>query len=89
MHYLLFYEKVPDYASKEGPFQSEHKQHVLSAIARGDVVLAGSLADPADGSAMLIFKTDSSDLPTNFAKADPYVIHGIVNHWYARAWHTL
>jgi hypothetical protein len=89
MHYLLFYEKVADHAAKEAPLQSDHLQHVLAAIENGHVILAGSLADPVDGSAVLVFKTDSPDLPTAFAKADPYVIHGIVNRWHVRAWHTI
>lgn len=89
MHYLLFYEKVADHAAKELPLQADHRKHVLAAMENGDVILAGSLADPVDGSAMLVFKADSPELPTTFANADPYVIHGIVNRWHVRAWHTI
>ena len=46
MHYLLFYEKAADYAARQGPLQSAHRAHLSAAVRRGELLLAGSLADP-------------------------------------------
>ena len=50
MHYLLFYEKAADYAARQGPLQPAHRAHLSAAVRRGELLLAGSLADPVDGS---------------------------------------
>jgi len=89
MHYLLFYEKAPDYAQRDRPVQGAHRAHVIAAARSGELVLAGSLSDPVDGSALLLFKADSPVVAENFAKADPYVVHGVVSRWYVRAWKTV
>jgi hypothetical protein len=46
MHYLLFYEKAADYAARQGPLQPAHRAHLSAAVRRGELLLAGSLADP-------------------------------------------
>jgi uncharacterized protein YciI len=89
MHYLLFYEKAPDYADREAPLRAAHKAHVLAAVSRGDLILAGSLADPTDGAAVLLFRADSAAGVETFAAADPYVLSGVVRRWRVRAWHTV
>ena len=89
MHYLLFYEKAPGYEQREPPLQSAHRAHVRAAAARGDLVLAGPLLSPADGSNVLLFRGDSAAVAENFAKADPYVLHGTVSKWHVRAWQTV
>ena len=55
MHYLLFYEKAPDHAQREGPLMAAHREHVRAALSRGEIVLAGPLREPADGSNVLLF----------------------------------
>jgi hypothetical protein len=40
------------------------------ANAQGELVLAGTLADPVDG-AVLLFKGDSPEVAENFARNDP------------------
>ncbi len=89
MHYLLFYEKVADHAVREKPVQKAHLDHVMAAIERGDVVLAGSLMDPDDGAALLVFKSDTPAVAESFAQLDPYVTHGVIKRWHVRAWMTL
>ena len=61
---------------------------VLAAHARGELLLAGALADPVDG-AVLLFKGDSPGVPERFAKADPYVVSGLVTGWRIREWTTV
>jgi len=89
MHYLLFYEKVPDHARREPPLRAAHLAHLQAAVARGEVVLGGSLADPADGTAIVLFRAGSPDVVESFAAADPFVMHGVVSRWRVRRWHTV
>ena len=55
MHYLLFYDLAPDYLERRAAFRDDHLSLAWTAQARGELVLAGALADPADG-AVLLFK---------------------------------
>lgn len=86
MHYLLSYEKHPGYETLQLPHRSAHHDHVMAAAAHGDLILAGSLEDPTDGSALMVFKSDSPQTAREFAKADPYVIGGIISKWCVRRW---
>lgn len=52
MHYLLFYEFVPDYAARRAPFRTAHLLAAWKAQARGELILAGAYADPVDGAAL-------------------------------------
>ena len=88
MHYLLFYEFVDDYLSRRGEFRNTHLGLAWKASARGELVLGGAFANPADG-ALLLFKSDSPEVAEHFAKADPYVINGLVKRWHVREWTTV
>ncbi len=88
MHYLLFYEADRDYAERRKPFREAHLQHAREAVARGELVLGGAYASPADG-AVILFKASSSVVAEQFAKTDPYVVHGVVKRWYVREWTTV
>jgi uncharacterized protein len=88
MHYLLFYEVGEDYVSKRAEFRDAHLEKAWAASARGELVLGGALANPADG-AVLLFRGSSPEVAENFAKADPYVTGGIVKRWHVREWLTV
>lgn len=88
MHYLLFYEVVDDYVARRGEFRNAHLTLGWQAVERGELVLGGALAEPADG-AVLLFKGDSPDIAEKFARADPYVTNGLVRRWYVRTWTTV
>lgn len=88
MHYLLFYDVAPDYLERRGEFRAEHLRLAWQAQERGELVLAGALADPADG-AVLLFKGDSPEAAERFAEADPYVKHGLVTRYRVRSWTTV
>lgn len=89
MHWLLFYrDLVPDYAERRAPLRDAHLAHARAARERGDLVLAGALADPADG-AVLLFQGDSPAAAEAFATADPYVQAGLVGRWDVRRWMTV
>lgn len=88
MHYLMFYDLVPDYLERRGEFRDAHLALAREAVARGELVLAGALAEPAD-QAVLLFNTDSPAVPAAFAEADPYVRAGLVTAWRVRPWTTV
>ncbi len=88
MHYLMFYEFGDDYLARRPEFRSEHLALAWQASERGELVLGGALANPVDG-AVVLFKGDSPEVAEKFARADPYVINGIVKRWYVREWTTV
>jgi uncharacterized protein YciI len=88
MHYLLMYELAPDYLARRGEFRNEHLQLAWEAEQRGEIVIAGALADPAD-TAVLLFTGDSPEAAERFARADPYVTQGLVKSWRVRPWTTV
>src|SRR5215472_5044495 len=87
-HYLLFYEVVDDYAARRAAHREEHLKNAWAASDRGELVVAGALANPADG-AVLMFRGESPEVAERFAKADPYVAAGLVKRWHIREWTTV
>ncbi len=88
MHYLLIYDLAPDYLERRVPLRAEHLALAWAAHERGELILAGALAEPID-SAVLLFKGDSPAVAEQFARADPYVHHGLVLSWRVRPWTTV
>jgi uncharacterized protein YciI len=88
VHYLLFYDVVPNYAEKRVPYRQEHLALGKAACERGELILGGALADPIDG-AVLLFEGDSPAAAEAFAAGDPYVRHGLVTRWRIREWATV
>jgi len=88
MHYLLIYEVADDYLARRGEFRELHLKKAWQAHERGELVLGGALADPVD-QAILMFKGDSPRVAEEFAKADPYVINGLIRRWQVRPWTTV
>jgi len=86
MHYLLFYEKIAGYEELQRPYALDHRNYFEKRAVQGDMLLGGSLEDPMDGSAVILFEAESAAVVEAFAKADPYVVHGIVNKWSVRKW---
>jgi uncharacterized protein YciI len=87
-HFLLFYDVADDYLARRGQFRNDHLERAWSAHARGELLLAGALADPADG-AVLLFQGESPQVAEAFAQADPYVQNGLVKRWRVREWNTV
>lgn len=88
MHYLMFYDFAPDYLERRTAYRKEHLELAWQAVARGELVLGGPLADPVDRG-VLFFQCDSPDIPAQFAEADPYVKHGVVTRYEVRPWTTV
>ena len=88
MHFLLTYEFVPDYLERRPLHRSEHLRLAWEAHRRGELVLAGALADPVD-SAVLFFQGENDRAARAFAETDPYVKAGLVKRWWVRPWATV
>ncbi len=87
-HYLLQYDLAPDYLERRPQFRNEHLALAWQAHERGEIVLAGALAEPVDG-AVFLFRADSPAAAEAFAQADPYVRNGLVTSWRVRPWTTV
>ncbi|WP_322051257.1 YciI-like protein [Paraburkholderia bannensis] len=88
MHYLLMYELAENYLDRRAEHRSEHLALAWAAAERGELLLAGAIADPVD-SALLLFQGDSPAAAEAFARADPYVQAGLVKAWHVRPWQTV
>ena len=86
--FALFYDVVENFVERRAPFREEHLGLVRAAHERGDLLLGGALADPADR-ALLVFRAEIRSVPENFAKADPYVTKGLVKRWEVRPWNVV
>ncbi len=88
MHFLLYYELVPEYLQRRASYRAEHLRLAWAAHDRGELILGGALADPTDG-AVLLFQGHDDRAAREFAEADPYVKAGLVRRWWVRPWTTV
>ena len=88
MHFLLFYTYVPDVLERRAEFRGAHLKHAWAAKERGELMLAGALADPVDGG-VLWFSARDKAVVERFAAEDPYVKSGLVTRWTVREWTTV
>jgi uncharacterized protein len=84
-YFALFYDVVDDFVARRTVFREEHLLRAREAHHRGELLLAGALTEPADG-ALLVFRVPDRSVVENFARADPYVIGGLVTRWEVRSW---
>ncbi len=85
MFYILFYKTVDDYINRRAPYRADHLAKAQASHERGEMFMAGALADPADG-AVLVFQGDSPAAAEAFARNDPYVKAGLITEWKVRSW---
>ena len=88
MYLALMYELVGDYLDRRPPLRDEHLALATDANARGELVLAGAFAEPADR-ALLVWATEDEDVVRRFVEADPYVRNGLVSSWSIRQWNVV
>jgi hypothetical protein len=84
-YYALFYDLVEDYLARRAAYREEHLRLAREAHRRGELLLAGALADPADR-ALLVFRAADRSVAEAFARNDPYVTRGLVTRWEVRPW---
>lgn len=87
-HFLLFYQAGPGYLERRPQFRGAHLRHAWDAHERGELIVAGALADPVDG-AVLMFAGEDKSVAERFAQNDPYVANGLVARWHVREWTTV
>jgi hypothetical protein len=87
-YYALFYDAVEDFIARRAAFRDEHLRLAREARDRGELLLAGALADPADG-ALIIFQGASPAAAEAFARRDPYVTNGLITAWTVRNWNVV
>ncbi len=84
-YFALIYELVDDYLARRAAFRQEHLGLAAAAHERGEILLAGAFAEPADR-ALLIFRGADRTAAESFARKDPYVLNGFVKRWEVRPW---
>src|ERR1700719_4719556 len=87
-YFALFYDTTDDFIARRAAYRDEHLRLAREAHARGELMLAGALADPADG-ALLIFQGESPVAAEAFARQDPYVKNGLITTWKVRNWNVV
>jgi uncharacterized protein len=88
MHFVLIYDVVDNFTDRRTPYRPQHLQLAKDANARGELEMAGALGDPVTR-ALLVFRAEDRSVPENFAKADPYVVNGLVARWEVHPWHVV
>src|SRR6266852_5496427 len=84
-YYALLYDLVDDMVNRRVPFREEHLRLAREARERGELVLAGALAEPVDR-ALLV---DDKSKVEAFALKDPYVVNGLAKKWEVRPWNVV
>jgi len=87
VHYLLFYDVVPDYLTRRATHRPLHLEYARKAVERGELVLGGVLDDPTEP--VMLFSGTSPEVAEGFARKDPYVLNGLVRSWRVREWKTV
>ena len=87
-YWLLIYELVDDYLERREPLRPEHLELASKAHARGDLVMAGAVADPYD-QAVFVWRAKDTEIIDRFAAHDPYVRNGLVKSFRVRKWNVV
>ena len=88
MFWALLYDLVDDYLERRAPLREAHLALARAASERGELLLAGALADPYD-QAILVFRTDDVAVIEEFVARDPYVEQGLIRRWRIRPWNVV
>jgi uncharacterized protein len=84
-YYMLEYALIDDYVARRAGFREAHLALAREAHRRGDLILAGALAEPPDR-AVLVWRTDDRSVVERFIDGDPYIRNGLVTSWTIRPW---
>jgi len=84
-YFVLIYYVVEDYVARREPYREEHLRLAREAHDRGELILGGALADPADR-ALLIFRCPDQAVVERFVQNDPYFNNGLVARYEIRPW---
>ena len=84
---VLEYALADDYLERRAALRDDHLRLAREAHERGELLLAGALPDPYDR-ALLVW-TAPQEVVERFARADPYVVQGLVTAWTVREWNVV
>jgi uncharacterized protein YciI len=84
-YFALFYDACDNFVARRPPLRAEHLRHAQQAHARGELLLGGAFAGPADR-ALLVFRCADASTVEDFARKDPYVVNSLVSRWEVRRW---
>ena len=87
-HWLLIYDLVDDYLERREPLRAEHLELARKAHQRGDMIMAGALADPYD-QAVFVWRVADTEVIDRFVAHDPYVREGLVKGFRVRKWNVV
>ena len=87
-YFALIYYVIDDYVARRAAYRDEHLRLAREAHRRGELLLGGAFAEPADR-AMLVFRTADRSVVEEFARNDPYVVGGLVTRWEVRRWNVV
>lgn len=82
--HVLNYSVVADFVERRLAHREEFQRNCRAAANRGELLAAGPL-DPVD-SVLLVFRTEDVSVVEQFARQDPFVVHGLVTKWEVRPW---
>jgi uncharacterized protein YciI len=82
--YVLFYESADDLGAKAPAHFPAHRAWWDGFRADGTLLMIGTFGDPQTEGSMAVFTT--REAAEEFARSDPFVLNGVVRHWYIRAW---
>lgn len=85
MYFILLYDYVDNILERRVPYREAHLKLAHEFQERGELLLAGALAEPVDGAA-LVFKASDASAVEGFVSRDPYVANGLVTAWRIRPW---
>lgn len=88
-HYLLIYAYAPDYIERRAAYRPAHLALANASAARDQLQLGGAVPDDDPPFGLLLFKGETQQVAEDFARADPYVIEGVVTGWRVREWITV
>ena len=88
-HFLLVYDYVPDYLERRAGASRRAFRPRPPAAARGELFLGGACTDEGPPIGVIVFNVAERQIVEDFARADPYVIHGVATRWHVREWTTV
>ncbi len=87
-YFALMYDAVENYAERRKPYREEHLRLAREAHERGQIIMAGALGDPPDGT-LFVFRAEDGRVADDFARNDPYVVNGLITRWQVKPWNVV
>ncbi len=84
MKAVVFYESAADLAEMAPLHIAAHRARWREFADRGDLLMIGPFANALEDGAMGIFTSRAA--AEEFARGDPFVLHGVVRNWTILEW---